>query len=321
MVNGKKELKIYHGAAAFVLFLICLIIIRSPAGNIFGRYGSAVGELLFLLCAVGTVLVFRCDLREAFPVKKPKILPLVGGGIMLWAMNSLSTAILMIAMYLAPKQVEDAAQQLGGIDLGGGLLLSVLMIAVLPAICEEAVFRGVLQSSLKRIPNKWVVIVIIGVLFGACHGSWLKLLSTGLIGGVFAYIVYETGNMTYTVLLHFFNNFVSVILLYLASLLMRFASSSGAYSSAVNTVSVTGIPLFTVAIYVLGASFVPFAVYIGNYLLHKGLAQASGKFYTKEKKAEIIALVIITGAIALCGFMLLFTAVLTDTGYMQSMMN
>lgn len=320
MLNGKKELRIYHGVIAFVLFLICLLIIRSPVGRVFGQYASLVGELLFLLTAVGTVVLFRGNLREAFPLGKVKIVSLVGGGILLWAMNTASTVCLMIVMYLAPKQVQDATQQLGGLDLGMGFLLSAFIIAVMPAICEEAVFRGVLQSSLRgSISNKWVVIVIIGVLFGACHGSVLKLLSTGLIGAVFAYIVYETGNMAYTVILHFLNNFIAVVILYVMTKFLNLVSSSGVYDSAAASASVVGIPLMTVAIYVLAASAVPFAVYIGNYLLHRGIRRDADRIYTKEKKTTMIVLLIITGAILLCGLMLLCTSFIVDVPYMNEM--
>ena len=320
MLNGKKELKFYHGVIAFLLFLISLLVIRSPVGRVFGSYVSLVGELLFLLTAVGTVVIFRGNLREAFPVGKPKIVPLVGGGILLWAMNTVSTACLMIAMYLAPKQIQDATQQLGGMDLGMGFLLSAFIIAVMPAICEEAVFRGVLQSSLKgSISNKWMVIVVIGVLFGACHGSAVKFLSTGLIGAVFAYIVYETGNMVYTVILHFLNNFIAVVILYIMTKFLNLVSSSGVYDSAADPVSVAGIPLMTVAIYVLAAAAVPFAVYIGNYLLHRGIRRDADRIYTKEKKTTMIVLLIITGTILLCGLILLCTSFIVDVSYMNEM--
>lgn len=318
MLNGKKELKIYHGVIAFALFLVCLVIIRSPVSRVFGQYGALIGELLFLLTAVGTVVVSRGNLREVFPVRKPEIVTLFGGGILLWAMNIASTACLMIAMYLAPGQVGEAAQQLGGMDLGMGFILSAFIIAVMPAICEEAMFRGVLQNSLKgSISNKWVVIVIIGILFGACHGSALKFLSTGLIGAVFAYIVYETGNILYTVILHFLNNFVAVVLLYIMTKVMNLVSSSGVYDSSAQSVSLSGIPLMTVAIYVLAASVVPFAVYIGNYLLHRGVRKDADRFYTKEKKTTMIVLMIITGAMLLCGLILFCTSFFVDVPYMN----
>lgn len=320
MLNGNKELKIYHGAIAFALFLVCLILMRLPISTVLGKYASFVGELLFLIIAVGTVIVFRGNLKEVFPVKRPKILTILGGGILLWSINSISTACLMIAMYLAPQQVGEASQQMGGLDLGMGFIISTIFIAVMPAVCEEAMFRGVIQNSLKKIPNKWVVIVIIGVLFGACHGSVLKFLSTGLIGALFAYIVYETGNIVYTVILHFLNNFVAVVLLYVMMALMKVMGSAGEYSQAAESVSLAGIPLMTVAIYVLAVSAAPFAIYIGNYLLHRGVNGVSEKLYTKEKKTTMIVLIIITGAILLCGIMLLFTSFVADVGYMKEMM-
>lgn len=320
MLNEKRELKIYHGAIAFALFLVCLVLMRLPVSNIFGKYASFVGELLFLIIAVGTVVVFRGNLKEVFPVKKPRLLTILGGGILLWAFNSISTTLLLVAMYLAPTQVGEASRQLGGLDIGMGFLLSTVMIAVMPAVCEEALFRGVIQNSLKRIQNKWIVIVIIGVLFGVSHGSVLKVLSTGLIGGLFAYIVYETGNMVYTVILHFLNNFFAVVLLYVVTLLMKAMGAAGAYNGVAESAVLPGIPLITVAFYVLAAATAPFAIYIGNYLLHRGINGASEKFYTKEKKTAMIVLVIITGTILLCGMMLMGVSFVADSGYMNEMM-
>ena len=49
--------------------------------------------------------------------------------------------------------------------------VSVIVVALLPAICEEAVHRGVIIHTMYRIRKEWLVVLIMGIYFGLFHAK------------------------------------------------------------------------------------------------------------------------------------------------------
>lgn len=97
----------------------------------------------------------------------------------------------------------------------GQLLLAVLIIAVLPAIGEEIVFRGLIQNELYRgTKNIHVSIWIAAVLFSAIHFQFFGFVPRLFLGALFGYLYFWSGNLKLAILAHFVNNCVSVVALY-----------------------------------------------------------------------------------------------------------
>lgn len=74
----KKPLKIWQGVLTLLVSAIILFVAAPILLSPFGMYGSLLGELLLLGVAVGAVLLFRGDLREVFPLKKPHFSGIAG---------------------------------------------------------------------------------------------------------------------------------------------------------------------------------------------------------------------------------------------------
>lgn len=97
----------------------------------------------------------------------------------------------------------------------GILLLNVLIMALLPAICEEVLFRGVLMNWLhKMCGNMHVVIWLSAIIFSACHMQFYGFVPRMLLGAAFGYMVWWTGSLWTSVLAHFMNNIMVVIAAY-----------------------------------------------------------------------------------------------------------
>jgi membrane protease YdiL (CAAX protease family) len=95
------------------------------------------------------------------------------------------------------------------------LLLALVIIAVLPAIGEEIVFRGLIQNELYRgTKNIHVSIWFAAVLFSAIHFQFFGFVPRLLLGALFGYLYYWSGNLILAILAHFVNNAVSVVALY-----------------------------------------------------------------------------------------------------------
>ena len=97
-------------------------------------------------------------------------------------------------------------------------LVSVVMIAFLPAVFEETLFRGGLQNLLSRWFKMPIVAVIItSIIFSAVHGSYLGFLSRFVLGFVLGWVYYRTGNIWLNIIGHFFNNAFAVTALYIST--------------------------------------------------------------------------------------------------------
>ena len=76
----------------------------------------------------------------------------------------------MVMTYFFPQQVLGTSEGLSYAFFSVPALVSILIVSVTPAICEEAVFRGVVFNSFWPIGNKWIVIVLTGCIFGHFTG-------------------------------------------------------------------------------------------------------------------------------------------------------
>lgn len=98
----------------------------------------------------------------------------------------------------------------------GELMLALIIIAVLPAIGEEIVFRGLIQNELYRgMKNIHVSIWFAAILFSAIHFQFFGFVPRLLLGALFGYLYYWSGNLMLAILAHFVNNGVSVVALYM----------------------------------------------------------------------------------------------------------
>jgi membrane protease YdiL (CAAX protease family) len=118
------------------------------------------------------------------------------------------------------KSTEEKAAELTEIFLKvettGGLMFNVFMIAFLPAIGEELLFRGVIQ----RIFTNWTRnfhwgIWISAILFSALHMQFYGFVPRLFLGVLFGYLLVWSGSIWLPIVAHFINNAVAVIAMYM----------------------------------------------------------------------------------------------------------
>jgi len=94
-------------------------------------------------------------------------------------------------------------------------ILSLLIMALLPAICEETLFRGGMQNFLSRGTHKpWLAIVVVSLLFSLAHFSYYGFLSRFVLGIALGAIFQYSGKLWLSILAHFVNNALIVTILY-----------------------------------------------------------------------------------------------------------
>ena len=102
------------------------------------------------------------------------------------------------------------------LDNVGWLILAILLMAVLPAIFEEFIFRGMIMNGLRSKMGDVCAIFISAAMFAFAHGSIEQLLYQFALGVVIAWMVIRTGSLASGILIHFLNNAIVLVLSYIS---------------------------------------------------------------------------------------------------------
>ncbi|MDR2139705.1 MAG: CPBP family intramembrane metalloprotease [Tannerella sp.] len=94
------------------------------------------------------------------------------------------------------------------------LLTNLTVIALLAALTEECLFRGVLFSIFRKtVRNPHTVIWLIAAVFSAIHCQFYGFLPRMLLGAYLGYLLYWTKNLWVPIFAHFLNNAIIVVAL------------------------------------------------------------------------------------------------------------
>ncbi|WP_157558146.1 CPBP family intramembrane glutamic endopeptidase [Niabella aurantiaca] len=95
------------------------------------------------------------------------------------------------------------------------LLLSIMVLALVPAVCEEAFFRGGLQNFMYRSNGKlWLSVGVVSLIFSLVHMSGYGFLSRFALGVILGLIYQLSGNLWLSIGAHFINNALAVVVMY-----------------------------------------------------------------------------------------------------------
>jgi membrane protease YdiL (CAAX protease family) len=94
-------------------------------------------------------------------------------------------------------------------------LFALFILAFLPAVCEETLFRGGLQNFLTRSTKMpWLSIIIVSILFSLAHWSYYGFLSRLFLGVMLGLLYHYSGKIWLNILGHFLNNAIAISALY-----------------------------------------------------------------------------------------------------------
>ncbi|HBB90377.1 MAG: hypothetical protein A2X22_01550 [Bacteroidetes bacterium GWF2_49_14] len=120
-------------------------------------------------------------------------------------------------MQRTEAQAGDMTTAFLTVNTFGGYLINVFMIALLPAFGEEFFFRGVLQKlMIKWFRNPPWAILVTAIVFSAFHMQFYGFLPRLVLGLLFGYLVFWSGNLWYAIIAHFINNFLPVTATYIS---------------------------------------------------------------------------------------------------------
>jgi len=113
------------------------------------------------------------------------------------------------------NQYNEQVKAIVGLKNNTDFIIALIVMAFLPAVCEEALFRGGLQNFLTRSTKKpWLSIIIVSIIFSIVHFSFYGFLSRFFLGMVLGAIYYYSGKIWLNILAHFINNAIALSALY-----------------------------------------------------------------------------------------------------------
>jgi len=231
---------------ADLLILIGVSIWHGIYGLIPDLWATALLQVLSLVAALLLALLLRRPYNQTFHFEKPKGKYISAMLFVFFGIWFIVTAVSMIQAIVAPGLQQETSEEIESQVKSLTIFHSIFIVCLLPAICEEMMFRGVILSATRTYRKMWMRIVLVGALFGIVHMSFVRFLPTAILGAAFAYLTIKTGNMIYACLSHFLNNLISVGFSYLYDAL-------GNAIDAIPTLTPTPQNLATARIMGLGA--------------------------------------------------------------------
>lgn len=118
-------------------------------------------------------------------------------------------------MLLKETQMEVLTKQLLIMDSPMLLGVNLLMLAIIPALGEELIFRGCLQKIFGRwTGNHHIAIWITAIIFSAIHFQFYGFIPRMLLGALFGYLLVWSGSLWLPIMAHFMNNAIAVVTAY-----------------------------------------------------------------------------------------------------------
>jgi len=177
--------------------------------------------MLILLPALVFAAISGVRFKEALRLDKfrPVNIPIVIG-IMIFAIPV--ATLLNVLNLLAVDSIfgKTVMTSLPAAENGVQLLVNILVIAGSAGICEEVLFRGVLQRSFERFGAAGSILLA-ALLFSLTHLDFQKILGTFALGALIGYIVYRTNSLYCGMLAHFTNNATAVFASYISGKMLK----------------------------------------------------------------------------------------------------
>lgn len=195
-----------------LLSVVVAIAGEGATASVWYRY---LAYLLPQLCFAAAAAVYirrtRHPFAELYQSAKPRyfVLAVLLQFGLLFSLGELNT---LFISFLEKLGYTSSASVLPPLE-GGWLALTLLVVALLPAVFEETLFRGILARNMQGAGwGTAVTILLSGALFSLFHGRPEQTIYQFLCGCCFALIAVRAGSILPTVLSHLINNAAILIL-------------------------------------------------------------------------------------------------------------
>lgn len=236
VVNAIKVIQIFNTAGGLLLPAIIYLWLCTPTAqkSIFLKSATPV----IVLCGIIVVVMAQPIVGFATELNSHLSLPQWLSGVENWMKDAEYKNGLITEAFLSTTSPA-------------GFMLNVFMIAFLPAIAEETLFRGALARLFKDwTRNVHVAVFLSSFIFAAIHMQFYGFLPRFLLGTLLGYLYFWSGSLWLPVVAHFTNNFLSVSIEflfrkgYISTNAENFGTDNALWITIFSLVFVTGVLYF-----------------------------------------------------------------------------
>lgn len=169
--------------------------------------------LMFVFLPLAALTYWKVDLRSALGIRMPSVPHMAAAvilGLTAWV-PARELAIAQDALWPTPQAVYQSEELLAKTLSALPLPTTLLLIAFIPAVCEEVLFRGFLLSGLRGSQPRWAAILISAGIFGVFHFVVFKFAVMVGLGAVLAYLCWQSRSIVTCMIMHFLHNGLAVL--------------------------------------------------------------------------------------------------------------
>ena len=218
---------LYQGVGGGIMLLLFGLMPQSGQVGAF-RLVTIAGQLAFILLPALLLARLRYgELRRSMRISLPGAAEIFVTVVAVFSLQQVFQGYMLLQDSIPwPGPLQQVMDQiralyekmylmLVGADSLQEFIVVVVTAALVPALCEEFLFRGAVQRSLEEAAGGARAAILTGVIFGAYHLNPLTIVPLVALGIFFGYLVYRSQSITLAVTAHFFNNFIACVAAYL----------------------------------------------------------------------------------------------------------
>jgi len=208
--------KAARATQAFALYCFLVAIYLSVGGLLqyrWGLWGIAFNEVVLLAFPAWLyVKLTGLTTSKTFPLRVPTFRET------LWVLLLTAMVILPIAflvelqskLWPLPQSVETFYEKLMARETFWDLPLKILILALVPAICEELLFRGLIQGMMVSTFGPWRGILLTALFFAIAHVNPWYFIYYFCLGAYLGGLRHWRNNLALCILAHLANNLYSL---------------------------------------------------------------------------------------------------------------
>jgi hypothetical protein len=191
------------------------------------RTATLLGQLLCILLPTLLLARFRYgNILQSLRIRLPEARETIVAVIAVFALQQMTQGYMIFQdavplpeplkhlVEVLKQALEETYRVLVQAHSPAEFLFVVVTVALVPAVSEEFLFRGLVQRSFEESAGGLRAAVFAGIIFGAYHLNPFGIIPLVALGVFFGYLVYRSGNILLAVTAHFFNNFIACSALY-----------------------------------------------------------------------------------------------------------
>lgn len=204
-------------SAVNIVFLISILISVTvaflPLDFMVGRPALQIifSQGILVLPSVVYMIKYRLPYAETVRFRKMKFADMALCILFGILVQPLLTLLNAISMVFSTNTTSAFMLELSGKI---PFLAALFLMAIVPAVLEETVYRGVFYNEYSKL-SPWKAVILSGFLFGLMHGNINQFCYAAVMGIIFALLIEATGSILSTMLVHFWINAGSVVMIYL----------------------------------------------------------------------------------------------------------